>query len=220
MTENTEKPSGSLGRMPGAPNLASRRLWLGDVAIADPVLAWTLLQSGSCKDGYVTGGWEIINIAGSFQGGNAGATVNGAYPGIVEADLWVRKVTYTVRRPNAFAGNVMKAQSDYYNSLNPNIDFSLTINSYCQYLIATEPTPLENIAMAFEMTAPAGIVLQCSARVSAIYTLRRNLAAGENPTEAVISLHTTRLPRNVYGSCQREQAIQTLIAMGYLDAAA
>ena len=202
---------------PVGPGPIAERSWLGDIALFDPVLAYTLLAGAMAPGGYVdVGGWEVLNLVGRFESGAANTVVPGDFNGIIEADLWVRKVTYTVRRPNAFAGNVLKAQSDYYNAKNPNIDFTLTVNSYCRYLISPQQTPLENIEMAFEANAPAGMVLRCSSRIDAQYTLLRALADDEIPTEAVITLHATRLPNNSYGMCQRDQAAAVLQNLGYL----
>lgn len=202
-----------------------KAIWLGDIAQHDPKLAYTLLRSGQLTaGGYVdTGGWEIINLKGTFTSPAADQTVKGQLFGTVEADLWVRRVTYTVRRPFAFAGNIFKAQSDYFNKLNPNIDFTLLINSYNRYVISPEQTPLENIETVFEAVAPAGLVLRCSANIVATFTNTRPLiptsgtpSVGEIPTEAIISLHATRLPTNVYGSCNQDMAIAMLQEMGYL----
>lgn len=196
-----------------------RPTWLGEIACHDPRLAYTLLKAQDVNaGGYVdTGGWEIINLKGEFTSLAAEQEVSGQMNGIVEADLWVRRVTYTVRRPNAFAGNIFKAQSDYYNRLNPNIDFTLLVNSYCRYLIAPEQTPLENIETVFECVCPAGMILRCSANIKATFVNLRALSETENPTQAIISLHCTRLPRDVYGSCQGEMAIEYLRQKGLYE---
>jgi hypothetical protein len=214
-----QKVAGSLGIALG-PQVTGVRPWLGDIALHDPQLAWTLLQSGRCAGGYVdTGGWEIFNLVGTFVDGTANETVQGVIQGLVEADLWVRLVTHTVRRPNAFAGNILKAQSDYYNSLNPNINFTLTINSYCRYLISPQQTPLENIGIGFECACPAGLVLRCSASIQSTFTLLRTVDADnqEIPMDAVITLHATRLPLGLYGQCGREQALALLTELGYFE---
>lgn len=187
--------------------------FLGQIAAYDPRLAYTLLQVPGLirAGGFIdTGGWEIINLVGRFESGAANTQVQAKLQGIVEADLWVRRVTYTVRRPRAFAGNIFKAQSDYFNKLNPNIDFTLIVNSYCRYFISPEPTPLENIETVFECVCPAGLVLRCAASMVATFTIRRDLAPDEIPTEAIISLHCTRLPRDIYGACGSESILAAL----------
>lgn len=40
-----------------------------------------------------------------------------------EANFWKHRVTYTVQRPNAFAGNIFKTQSAFQ----PNVNFTLTV---------------------------------------------------------------------------------------------
>lgn len=192
--------------------------WLGEIAPIDPRLAYTLLRvpglvgpNGCLNE---AGGWEIINLVGRFESGAAGTTVEAKLQNFLNTDLWIRRVTYTVRRPNAFSGNILKAQSDYFNKLNPNIDFTLLIDSYCRILVSPGPTPLENIETVFECICPAGIVLRCSAGLLATFTLNRNLAPDEIPTEAIISLHGTVLPNGIYGACDNAFAIAALREWG------
>lgn len=165
------------------------RMTLGEIAFADPKLAYTLMNAGKISlGGYVdTGGWEIVNVGATFGTKNfdylvppfetipPGTIIKGQLFGTVEADIWVRKVTYTVRRPLAYGGNIFKSQSDYYNSQNPNIDFQLTINSYSRYVISSDFMPLENISMAFDAAAPAGLVLRFSSNVQTQLINRRPL---------------------------------------------
>lgn len=197
---------------------AGAPLWLGDIGKFDPKLAATLMQCGKVSDdGMIdTGGWEMINLVGRWTGGAANQNVDGEVNGMVTSDMWIRKVTYTVRRPNAFAGNVFKAQSDYYNAKNPNIDFQLIVNSYFRYMISPEFSPLENIETAFECVCPVGLVLRCSASLDASFVNLRAFAEDENPTEAIITLHGTRLPMEYYGNCNSEQARAMLRELRYL----
>lgn len=202
-SNNPKDPSGSaLGS--GLP------IHIGMIGECNPQLALTLLDSGRAPGGWVdTGGWEIINVKGVFNDVTANQGVPGIFQGLVEIDFWVQKVSYTVRRPNAFAGSIFKAQSDVYNALNPNIDFQLIIKNYCEYVISPDPTPLENIVMAF--CNPTGLILRCSAGISANFTNKRALAADESPTEAIITLHGMRLPRDMYSRCQADAARAILI---------
>lgn len=191
---------------------------IGDIAALDPKLAYTLAKahmvtSTGCIEN--TGGWEIINVFGQFNDTAANKTVKGQLFGVVAADEWVRRVTYTVRRPRAFAGNGFKGQWDYFNRLNPNIDFTLLINSYCRYTISPEFTPLENIETVFECVCPAGLILRCSANLLAEFQNLRALAEDEIPTQVVISFHSTRLPNGVYGGCDEGEAVDYLRKCGY-----
>lgn len=197
---------------------AGKPMWLGTIGMLDPNLAVTLLQCGKVSaDGYVdTGGWEMINLVGRWTSTAADQNVKGQLNGLVTSDMWIRKVMYTVRRPNAFAGNVFKAQSDYYNAKNPNIDFQLTVNSYVRYLISPEFSPLESIETAFECVCPVGLVLRCSASMNANFINLREFATDENPTEAIITMHGTRLPVEYYGQCNAEQSRAMLRQLKYL----
>lgn len=210
----------------------SKVLGLGEVAQVDPRLAVALL--GGCgEDGFIVRpdlaerigdfaagqAWEMANISGCFTSGAADQCIPGQISNIC-ADLWIRRVTYTVRRPNAFAGNIFKAQSDYYNAKNPNIDFTLLINSYCRYFISPEPSPLENIEAVFDCICPAGLVLRCNSCVTATFKNCRPLlcddpqstdpcCGGEVPTNVVITLHGIRM-MGQYGACSAERAVLAL----------
>lgn len=213
----------------------SRSGWLGEVARHDPRLAVALLGGVSADAEFIRPdllgwgdptcgwGWEILKLTGTFETGAANTEVEGQLDGIVEADLWVRKVVYTVKRPNAFANSIFKAQSDFFNAKNPNIDFTLTIKSHCRYLISPDPTPLENIENTFECVCPVGFVLGCSAQIRATFVNTREfvgtsgqVVVGEIPTIAVITMHCVRLPTR-YDSCALDTAVKALVSAGYLN---
>lgn len=177
---------------------------LGEIARWDKNLAYVFAQMGSVGQATTlefTGGWELINVAATWSSGTANQNVPGQVNGLVETDLWINSVKYTVQRPNAFAGSIFKAQSDENNKKNPNINVQIIINSYCRYFISTDYTPLENTVEQFSCSCPAGIVLSCAANIQSAFTNLRALAADEIPTIATITMSGTRLPRGLYNSC-------------------
>lgn len=188
---------------------------LGEIARWDKNLAYVLHQMGTVGDQPTTlleftGGWELINVVATWSSGTANQNVPGQTDGLVETDLWINSVKYTVQRPNAFAGSIFKSLSDEMNKRNPDINAQLIINSYCRYLISTDYTPLENMVEQFSCSCPAGIVLSCSANIQAAFTNLRALAADEIPTIATITLSGTRLPRGAYNSCGYSQLLTYL----------
>lgn len=204
---------------------------LSEIASFDPKLAFTLANAGQIPTGtYLdAGGWQIVNISATFGAADAAAnipaetTVKGQLTGTMQNDLWIRKVTYTVRRPNAYAGNIFKAQSDYFNAQNPNIDFQLEVDSYKRYVISSAYTPVEDVRIAFDESAPAGLVLGPQSSVQSLFINRRvffgsqlpgNFGVGENPTQVIITMHGTRLPSDVYSSVSIEEATEYLRARG------
>lgn len=206
------KPVGGSAVIPTDPRM------LEMLGSCDPQLAASLLQPdligwGEPSCGW---GWEVLNLAGTFTALTADQSIPATLNGIVEADLWVRRVTYTVQRPLAFAGNVFKAQSDYFNRMNPNIDLTLSVKSYCRYLISEDPMPIENIEQVFECVCPVGFVLGCSSQIAARFINGRALASDENPTTVTVSFHATRLPTR-YDSCGVNEAVAKLQSQGYLQ---
>jgi hypothetical protein len=200
------------------PGGAGVRAWLGQLAMYDKKLAYLMgcnyFQSGNPLSGM---SWEIRNISGTFTALTANQIVNASIPVGVETDLWIQKITYTVQRPNAFAGSIFKAQSDEFNKLNPDIDFELIIRSIIPYVISTDFTPLENIPNVFECVCPAGLILTCAANVQARFQNIRTLAADENPTIVTISLHGRRLPLGAYSSCSNQMANNFLVQNGICE---
>lgn len=201
----------------------SRILTLGEVAQHDPRLAAALLQApGMVGEGgtiWATGGWELLDVDATFNDVTANQSVSGDSSGIVETDLWVRSLKYTVERPLAFAGSIFKAQSDYFNSLNPNITLQLIVNSYCRYFISPDFTPLQNIIESFECDCPAGLVFSCGGSIDATFSNRRALAADEVPTIVTLTFSAIRLPPGLYSSCSYGAAVEMLRARGYLEPA-
>ena len=203
---------------------------LGQVARADPRLAYSLLPPEPPKQGVGVGGHGGLIIPGYNDGcpafilksipicasftGTAPTTIS-AQPAsgfVLTNDIWVRKLTYTVRRPNAFAGSIFKAQSDVNNALNPNVDFELIVRSYADYAIASSPTPLETLQLVFECVCPVGFVVSCATTFEASFTLRRALAADEVPYEVCIVIWGITIPRRY--DVAIETALAALVARG------
>lgn len=214
-------------------------LTLGQVAVSDPRLAFALLpQSPTGGDVSLSdvlsaaadqcGGcplpWRILPICSSFLSASSCAPPAGA--GITEGtckveassdailrDLWIRKITYTVRRPLAFANSIFKAQSDHSNKLNPNIDFTFRVQStFGDFVFTADPTPIETIEDVFECVCPIGFVIPALAVIKAEFFLRRDLAPDEIPTEVCIVLHGVQLARRY--NVELALAVTTLAARG------
>lgn len=177
-----------------------------------PYIDPTLLGWGEPSCGW---GWQILNLTGTWTSGAADQSVQGQLNGIVTADLWVRKVTYTMQRPNAFVGSIFKAQSDENFKRNPLTNFELTIQSYCQYIISDTPTPLENIEATFECVCPVGFVLGCSTQMTSRYTNLWTFDDEDVPINAVISFHGVRLPTR-YDNCGVNHAVAELLEAGLI----
>jgi hypothetical protein len=230
--EDSDKTGGlAAGRLgdwvvPGSPNLT-----LAQVAHADPRLAAAMLPPRAERQGVGVGAHDLPFIIGGIADGcpayvlksiNLCASFTSTAPSTITAqpdsgfvltrDIWVRKLTYTVRRPNAFAGSIFKAQSDVNNALNPNVDFTLIVRSYADYVIASDPTPLETLPLVFECVCPIGFVVSCATTFEAFFTLRRTLAADEIPYEVCLTLWGITIPRRY--DVAIEAAIAALVARG------
>lgn len=239
-----------LRSFPRSPRVRSQAIQ--NVASADPVLAATLaagLEPGGYAD---IGGWEIVTLAGrwdqpeagqnvlaqQFSSTPGGARAAGLGPlisvpglprgqskgggGVLEANLWLRAVRYTVRRPNAFqtapADLIFKAQSDWTNSQNPNIDVTLQlVTPFCRAEVSIPPTPLENMPVSFDTSFPAGFFSRSDAQINCTMVNTRDWSVtdGELPVEAIVALHCWRLPLGAYDRFNQEAAKALLLELGY-----
>lgn len=196
--------------------------WLGEIALQDWRLAGTLLKASKMQGSQYGLGhgqiitaataWTIYNLKARWESTTADKQVKAQITGTVETDTWIRRVTYTVRRPNFAAGSIWKAQSDYFNRLNPNIDVEqFLVKGFCNYFISPEATPLENIEAVFECVCPAGLVLTCDASIMAFFRNLRAFTSDEVPVEVIISLHGTRLPKGLYTNCDYADVYAALL---------
>lgn len=160
-------------------------------------------------------GWTIINLTACFTSTEADKSVDLEACDLPCVDSWIFDIRYTVRRPNWLAGSALKAQSDYYNTLNPNLDIALTITSYQHYVVAADETPLENFSQRFECQCPGGIILALGCQgIDGQITNRRTLQSTEVPLEVVISMHAIMLGRS-YGTMNEKTATEIIEAAGY-----
>lgn len=201
----------ALTRRPGTRD----NLTLGEVAQFDPKLAASLLYGGAASArGIVSsaiGGWEILNFRGQFTSGTANQTLPVKMEDLAEVDVWLKDVQFTVRRPNYFPGNPLRDIANTAYARNPDIDVTLQIKSWCNFVISDDPTPLGNFAEVFECVCPVGLVLTCGASAIATFTNTRALIdPDEIPTEVIVSLHVMRLPRS---NCYAQISIQDALAV-------
>lgn len=205
--------------------MKKQQFGIGEIAQWDPRLAATLLYGGAFAPKGVmlggvasaVGGWEILNLRAVFQSGTANQTIPVTLPDVAEVDMWVRDIRATVRRPNYFPGNPLRDIANTAYAKNPDIDFTMEIKTWCNFAISLDPTPLGNIEETFECVCPVGLVLTCGASIIASFTNTRALVdPDEIPTEVIVSLHVTRLPRsNCYAQLDIATALSVLKDRGF-----
>lgn len=200
---------------------------IGEVVKHDWRLAGALLESGrvGCDDacgpklaGTIdTRGWTLVNLVARWESGATEQQVESRLVENICADLWVCEVRTTVRRPNFAPGSLWKAQSDWFNSLNSGIDFTLVTKSNCYDLaISPDPTPLDNIRGVFRESCPFGIVLTCGANFDSWFNYTRALTEpGVLPMEAWVTFSGIRLKNGCYKQAVYSEvmkAVQGLVA--------
>lgn len=153
-----------------------------EVAQSDPRLAYQLAQVRSRLLGYHT-----VQI--DFATGITETPVDGAFPTTLGEDFYVVDIRSTVQRPNAFAGNIFKAQSDVFNAQQSGIWVQLQVVGGTpgnKYLINEYLMPLEMIAPPISGSACSAIcgthaVLRYTQNVRIGAVLRRAYPENELP---------------------------------------
>ena len=113
-----------------------------------------------------------------------GKTATGTLPFPVATVTWLHTVRYTVERPNADVGSVLKGQNDYFTSLTPYVDVQLSVpNAPITYL----PTP-QFIALATLADDCVNWTLRRIASVIISGKLTRDLQDNENPYRIKMTL--------------------------------
>lgn len=225
----------------GAPAASSseprKSFSIADIAQADPQLCVAML--GGCGPegllyaenadsgwGKLSSGWrwQIVRIRGCFDSGAACQTIPAQFQNMCDSDLLIYQATYIIERPNWAPGSLWQGQGNWFNSLNPHIDFTLLVRNRCY--IAAEPTPIALLPVVFTCQCPVGFVLGCGICVEATFTNKRPLLCndplstdpccpGEVPTEVIIALHTIQLPCR-YEACSMDRARHALSKAGLL----
>lgn len=162
------------------------------------------------KNGWVP---QRYRIRLSFTSG--AADVN--YPAYLDEpmgeDFFVSDIRSTVRRPNAFAGSVFKAQSDLANAANSGIDVILRTQGGtpgAQFVINGSFMPLELIAPPIGGATSSPLVcdwvLPHMQTIKAEFILTRTLASDEIPTEVTIAFSGSRLGCSMFNGMSIEAA--------------
>ena len=154
----------------------------------NPRLSFFLLRERPLLGVY---GFEI-----EFASGAEGVAVEGALPSTLGEDFYLHDLRSQVSRPNAFAGNIFKAQSDVHNAMNSNIAVKLQVTGGRpggRYLINENFGALELIAPNVQSPRPSIVcgrdfVLEYTQSLKASMMLRRTYAQGELPLRVEISL--------------------------------
>jgi hypothetical protein len=158
------------------------------IAAMDPVVALALIQSPNKQPQVYTLRAQFITGAIDEQTSASTGDDNGFC-----SDFLILSARYQVRRANAFAGSIFKAQSDVANALNSGIDATIKIEGQCpNFFFNDEPIPLE---MLFDAPGvpdsstgfPYGFVAPKCGRIKAEMTNRIPFAFDSGPVEVFMS---------------------------------
>jgi len=182
---------------------------VGEIAQVNPRLAYWLLAADAQTP-------QVYSIRYVFASGAADTPGQAYLDQSISDDFWVHELIYQVRRPNAFAGSMWKAEIDVAYALNPYVDVTLNIQggyARCEWMLNGVRTPIENIARpassgqaSSKLAWPFGWVMTFTQTVRGDFLLARALGPDEGTLEVILSFHGLRLGCQNWGGVTIEQA--------------
>lgn len=161
------------------------------IAMLNPRLAFMLVRGNQLVP-------RAYNIEVTFEDAAKDQVLSGALYERMFQDAWIKDLRYTIRREDAFAGNIAKWQSDNYAALESYVDVFIRIEGQDKYRITNSYTPLESIA-SHTNGAPGANVLGNAWTITrdqnfyVDFKLRRTLLDDEVPYNIVFTLHVLEL---------------------------
>lgn len=188
------------------------RSQIPEIAIQDPYLAYRLWNLSP----YSSVNTESVHLMRmSFVSASPDQKVISAQlDPLFCDDSLVFDISYQVRRPFAFSGNIFKANSDYFNSLNPCVDVTVRVAGGTDYIMIPNG-PIESIARIDSSPKPSRcscpfVISYCETPIGE-FSLTRTLADDELPYEIIMSWHAVRLGcRNYRAGISYDEVCSTL----------
>ena len=108
------------------------------VAMINPRLAYLLVRGHQLTP-------KSYGLGVSFPAANEGQHLTASFQERLYQDAWILDFKYTIRRKNAFTGNIFKEQSDYYCVKQPYLNVNIRIDGEDKYQITDDYQPLETL---------------------------------------------------------------------------
>lgn len=183
----------------------------------NPQLAATLL---SLKGTQKRIGFQTLKV--TIPSGTPGVPYEATFPTTLGEDFYVLDVRSTVQRPNYLAGSAQKAQSDYFNALNPGIDVRMEVVGGLpgrKYLLNDFSAALEIIApnangQGKSLICGMDAILEYSQTIKATFVLTRSYGATEIPATVQVSFVGWSLGCAQYDRMPLDRAIAALAGHG------
>jgi len=161
------------------------------IAMLNPRLAYLLVRGNQLVP-------RAYNIEVTFEDTAADEELTGALYERMFQDAWIRDLRYTIRRPDAFAGNIAKWQSDNYAALESYIDVFVRIEGIDKYKITNSFTPLESIASHTNGAPGANVlgnawVVTRDQNIYVDFKTKRTLLEDEVPYTVIMTIHMLEL---------------------------
>lgn len=160
-------------------------MMIADLAVTNPKVAYALVLG-------VPRAPILLNLHASFATGAPNTPIEADLATLTD-DVWIRDVVYTVQRPNAYLGNILKEQSDFYNQAIPGVSVKIIAGTGPKYLLSPDFVPLQNLAAIFERDWKGGWTLDAYSILHAEFVLTKTLfdAPGnsEIPYDVDITFH-------------------------------
>ncbi len=190
---------------------APRPEWIANLAVLNPKVAYALVLQAPRAP-------ILLNIEASFATGAPNKPIEAQLSSFLADDVWVEDIVYTVQRPNAYVGNILKEQSDANNQLIPGVDVKIIAGSAPHYLLSPDFVPLQNVAPIFERRG-SDWTLDQGTTIHAEFVLTRTLFDAPGNSELPYNIDITFLGQQFFDRFLQKvtdtQARECLRKMGF-----
>lgn len=138
---------------------------LQDLALVDPIAAYGILRGNPRVPISMNARATFTSAAVPQQPIESGLDTT------ITTRTWIDQITYTVRQPNVFAGNIFKPQYDVALKQATGVEVQLMVLAGPRYVESVAYTPLENLAQSFTQRWAAGWPLKKLQTVQASFNL-------------------------------------------------
>jgi hypothetical protein len=169
---------------------------------------------------------RAYQVGVSFNTGTVNQTLPGTLQRPMANDAWITELEYTVRAENAWAGNPLKSQFDYYLVRAPYVDVDIRFNGRGpsdDIRVTSTFIPIETVAKAAGNPSPYDNVLgnwhviQKDQDLQIDFNLRRALGVTEVPYIVTIVAKMYEINGCCLQDIEMGKARSCLSKMGYLD---
>ena len=159
------------------------------VAMINPRLAYMLVRGHQLTP-------KSYSLGVSFPAHNEGQKLTASFQERLFQDAWIRDFRYTIRRKNAFTGNIGKWESDFYCVKQPYLNVYVRIDGEDKYEITNNYQPIETLCNDANVFGNAWVITRDQNLIVDFVltrTLIDNIGNSEVPYDVTMVINTYQL---------------------------